>query len=201
MISYVKGTLVQSTPIFVVIEAAGIGYKIFIPASVFSKLPQLHEELILHTAYVIRELSHTLYGFLAEQDRDLFEALMGVTGIGPKIALSLIGHLPGHEFHQAITHHDIITLSKVPGIGKKTAERLIIEMRDKISSLVTMASSELSIYTQGDPSAQKISDAMSALINLGYNQLTAQKAIKKTLKDLPESINLSELITATLKNI
>lgn len=201
MIAYIKGLLVQSSPLSVVIETGGIGYKIFIPASVFSTLPQLHEQAVLHTSFVVRELSQTLYGFLTVQDRDLFEALMGVTGIGPKLALSVIGHLPGHDLHQAIANHDITTISKVPGIGKKTAERLIIEMRDKISALLPNDASEFALHTQSDPRAQKVSDAMGALINLGYNQMTAQKAIKKTLKDFPESIDLSELITAALKNL
>lgn len=201
MIAYIKGVLVQSSPLSVMIETGGIGYKILIPVSLFSKLPQLQEEAILHTSFIVRELSHTLYGFLSVQDRDLFEALMGVTGIGPKIALSIIGHLQGHELHHAIANHDISTISKVPGIGKKTAERLIIEMRDKISAIVSIDPSELAVHNQSDPRAQKISDAMSALINLGYNQITAQKAIKKTMKDIPESINLSELITAALKNL
>ena len=126
---------------------------------------------------------------------------MGVTGIGPKLALSIIGNMPGHELHHAITNHDIPTISKVPGIGKKTAERLIIEMRDKISNIVNLDPSDFAVHASSDPRAQRISDAMSALINLGYNQVTVQKAIKKTLKDLPESVNLSELITGALQNL
>ncbi len=199
MIAYIKGKITQASSIFVVIETVGVGYKIFIPASVYSKLPQGSEEMILHTSFVVRELSQTLYGFLTIQERDLFEALMNVTGIGPKLALSIIGHLPGHELHDAIRNNGISTLSKVPGIGKKTAERLIIEMRDKISTLVTVDPTDA--YAHSDPKSQKISDAMSALIHLGYNQITAQKAIKKTLENVPESIDLSELITSTLKNL
>lgn len=201
MIAYIKGLLVQSSPLFVVIETGGIGYKIFIPASLFSKLPQIKEEVILHTSFIVRELSHTLYGFLTTQERDLFEALMGVTGIGPKLALSIIGHLPGHELHNAISNNHISTLSKVPGIGKKTAERLIIELRDKIATLVILGPSDFAVQTQCDPRTQKISDALSALINLGYNQVTAQRALKKTLQDVPENINLSELISSALKNL
>lgn len=201
MIAYIKGLLVQSTPQFVIMETGGLGYKIFIPASLFSKLPQLQEETLLHTSFVIRELSQTLYGFLTVQERDLFEALMSVTGIGPKLALSIIGHLPGYELHQAITNNNINTLIKVPGIGKKMAERLIIELRDKISALVTIDPSEFALHAQSDPHMQKISDAMGALIHLGYNQITAQKAIKKTLKEMPESIELSALITGALKNL
>lgn len=201
MIAFIKGTLIQATPASIVVETGGIGYKIFIPASVYPKLPQIENPVLLHTSHVIREISQTLYGFLSYQERDVFEALMGVSGIGPKLALSLIGHLSTHDLQHAIANHDIASLSKVPGIGKKTAERLIIEMRDKLSQLLPPDPSSLAVHVNADPRAQKISDAMSALINLGYNQMTAQKAIKKTLKDLPESIDLAELITSALKHI
>lgn len=201
MIAYIKGRLVQATPLAVIIETNGLGYKIFIPASAFSKLPQIDEETILYTSFVVRELSHTLYGFNTAQDRDLFEALLNVTGIGPKIAISVIGHLSAQELHQAILNHDITSISKVPGIGKKTAERLIIEMRDKIGSILPFDPTEYAVQTNLDPKVQQISDAMSALVNLGYNQITAQKAIKKTLKEISETLSLSDLITISLKNI
>jgi Holliday junction DNA helicase RuvA len=200
VIAFIKGKLVQSGPMSVVLEAGGLGYKVFIPPSVFTKLPPLQEEVILHTSFVVRELSHTLYGFLTLEDRSLFEALMDVTGVGPKTALNLIGNLTPYELSIAITNHDIATISKVPGIGKKTAERLIMEMRDKISSLLPHDPSDYAVKSS-DPHLQKISDAMSTLINLGYNQMTAEKAIKKTLKDISEPINLSDLITVALKNM
>lgn len=201
MIAYIKGLLIQTTPMFVVIESRGIGYKVYIPVNLFSKLSSLNEEITLHTSFVVRELSQTLYGFVNPQDRDLFEALMGVTGVGPKMALNVIGHLSGQELYHAISQQDIPTLSKVPGIGKKTAERLMMEMRDKIASLLSLDISETPHSHPKEPHSQKISDAMSALINLGYNQITAQKAIKNTLKGVSEGIELSELITLTLKNM
>jgi Holliday junction DNA helicase RuvA len=135
------------------------------------------------------------------QERDLFDSLLGVTGIGPKLALSLIGHLPVHDLHLAISIGDIPTITKVPGIGKKTAERLIIEMRDKLPDLMPTDLSDLAVQMPSDPNARKISDAMSALINLGYNQITAQKAIKKTLSEKNDTIQLAELITYALKNV
>lgn len=200
MFAYIKGELVQATPLHAVIDVHGVGYRISIPANVFSKLPQLGHPVILHVSHVVRELSQTLYGFFSLQERDLFELLLGVTGIGPKLALSLIGHLYLHDLRTAISKADIATISKVPGIGKKTAERLVIELRDKISSAFPHDPSELSIPLS-DPQAQKISDAMSALINLGYNQAAAQKAIKKTLKDFSEDLDLAALITHSLKNV
>lgn len=200
MFSYVKGALTVANSSSVVIETAGIGYLIYIPASVFSRLPVLGSAVCLYTSYVVRELSHTLYGFLSEQERDLFETLMGVTGIGPKLALSIIGHLKLHDLHQAISCGDFPTICKVPGIGRKTAERLVIELRDKLPALDANTFTHLAVQT-GDPLSQKIRDAMGALVNLGYNQNAAEKAIKKTLRDSSQDVDLATLITQSLKHI
>jgi Holliday junction DNA helicase RuvA len=117
------------------------------------------------------------------------------------LALSIIGYLPIADLHRAIHSEDIRTICKIPGIGKKNAERLIIEMRDKINALLPLSFLERSIPVQNDPFAQKINDAMNALLNLGCNQMTAQKAIKQTLEELPEGIDLATLITNALKHI
>lgn len=201
MYAYIKGTLTASTPLFVVIETNGIGYKMAVPASLYSSLPQIGNEVLLHTSFVVRELSQTLYGFLSEDVRDLFEVLLAVSGVGPKTALSIIGHLSTHNLYEAIANNDIPKICKVPGIGKKSAERLMIEIRDKLPSLFPNKPSKFAISLEGDPRALMINDAMSALINLGYNQASSEKAIKKTLKDLPESIELADLITHCLKNV
>lgn len=201
MFAYIKGKLVHSTPLHVVIEAQGIGYKVFIPASLYSNLPATGEDVLLHTSFIVRELSQTLYGFITDSERDFFEALIGVTGIGPKLALSLIGHMSVVGLYKAISHADTAAICKVPGIGKKNSERLIIEMRDKVGSFFTTSPSDFALQTHSDTGSQKISDAMNALVNLGYNQATAQKAIKKTMKDFPEEIDLGTLITASLKNV
>lgn len=200
MYAYIKGVLVQSSPGGVVLEANGIGYKIFIPANVFSQLPQIGSTVTLHTSFVVRELAQTLYGFTTMQERDFYEALLGVTGIGPKIALALIGHMSLEALHGAISNEDTRMLCQVPGIGKKGAERLIIEMRDKVGGL-TLPPSHLSAKYVQDPHAQAVNDAVSALINLGYNQGMAQKAIKKSLKDIPDAIDVGALISSALKHI
>ncbi|HEV8051793.1 MAG TPA: Holliday junction branch migration protein RuvA [Parachlamydiaceae bacterium] len=199
MFAYLKGILTLSTPISVVMEVNGIGYKLFIPASACSQLPQIGSALTLHTAFVVRELSQTLYGFFSMQERDFFEALLGVTGIGPKIALALIGHMSLNELQRAISNSDTVTLCRIPGIGKKGAERLIIEMRDKVDA--SSLHDGLSAHYVADPHTQTVNDAVSALINLGYNQNIAQKAIKKSLKDIPEAIDVGALISLALKNI
>jgi len=195
MYHFMRGKLVEATPVFIILETAGIGYKIFIPASALSELPQLGEECFLHTSYVVREFVVALYGFLRPVERDLFELLQNVSGIGPKTALSLIGHLGPASLQAAVHGEEVFTLCKVPGIGKKTAERLIIELRDKILPAQTL------VNMPQDPSKTKISDAMNALVNLGYNHMTAQKALKKSLKELPETIDLGALVTHALKNV
>jgi holliday junction DNA helicase RuvA len=200
MFAFIKGTLIESTPTSVIIETGGIGYRIYIPADLHGRLPQAGCALLLHTSFIVRELSQTLYGFLSTQERDLFEALMGVTGIGPKLALSIIGHISLGDLQQAVLRSDIPTLSKIPGIGKKTAERLMIEMRDKLKDIAPVNADDATTIPL-DAKSQQISDVMSALINLGYSQQTAQKALKKTFKEIPEGIDLGKLISLVLQNV
>lgn len=199
MFAYIKGELSFATPIYAVVDVSGVGYQIFIPANVFSKLPQIGQPIFVYTSYIVREASHTLYGFLSQSEKDLFEILLGVTGVGPKTALSLIGHLSMDELQKAISNHNIAVISKVPGIGKKTAERLILELRDKLPAMAP-SPGDLSISFVGTSKGQLLRDAMSALVNLGYNQITAQKAIKKTMDDFSEEVDLATLITHSLKN-
>lgn len=199
MFAYLKGILIHAAPGSVILECQGIGYKVFIPANVSSQLPQINESLTLHTSFVVRELSQTLYGFFYMQERDFFESLLGVTGIGPKLALALLGYMPLNDLQHAISSGDAAAICRVPGIGKKGTERLIMEMRDKIDP--ASLSLEMSAHFVADPHAQAVSDAMSALINLGYNHTIAQKAIKKSLKEIPEAIDLASLISSALKHV
>jgi len=203
MYAYIKGLLTEVTLTSVIVETAGIGYRIYIPVHLFSSLPKVLEHIQLHTSFVIRENSETLYGFLSAHERDLFEILQGVTGIGPKLSLCIIGHMSAKDLKRAISHHDIGAISKIPGIGKKMAERLIIEMKDKLETI--FRDQEFSEYRTDftlNSKTSEVNDAMSALINLGYNQMTAQKAIKKTLKELPdENIELGTLIAKALQHI
>lgn len=197
MYSYIKGVLAHCTTNYAIIETAGVGYKIFIPANVFAHFPPLGSELLLHISFIVREQSHALYGFMTIHERDLFETLMGVTGVGPKLALSLVGHLSLTDLQQALNFGNIHALSKVPGVGKKIAERLVVELKDRnfpqdpAHFAIPLPSS----------ATQKINDAMSALINLGYHQNIAQKAIKKVMSETSEDIELASLITYALKII
>lgn len=196
MISYIHGILTVSTPSYAIIEAGGVGYKIFITSMTFAKLPQIKTECTLHTVHIVREQFQALYGFLQPHACDLFETLIGVSGIGPKIALSILGHMTEGDFAQAIANGDIPLLSKIPGIGKKTAERLLIEMRDKVGVAEGAGSVAMPIVNTA------ARQAMNALINLGYTQAVAQKAVKKTMDKLDvEEPHLAELISESLKHV
>ena len=196
MYEFIKGTLVEISPIKIIIETNNIGYKILIPISSYSNLPHLNSEIMCYTSLVIKEDSHTIYGFLSKKERDLFEILITISGIGPKTALALIGHLDISLFSNAIKNANTRLISKVPGIGKKTAERLIIEIRDKIKIFEKDLSEDT--YSQEDT---LISDAIGALINLGYNHLQAQKVIKKTLEENKDEKDVGKLIGIALKKI
>jgi Holliday junction DNA helicase RuvA len=195
MYATIRGKLSCNSPSYIVIEASGVGYKVFTPPHSLSDIA-LGQEVMVHTSFVVRENSQALYGFPKAEERDFFETLLDVSGIGPKLALNMIGALPLDHLSQAIVNRDIAVLSKIPGIGKKMAERLSIELKDKIPEFHGPGSFQINTEE-----GQKIKDALSALLNLGYNQNTAHKALKKTLSMLPEDADLSDMITHALKNI
>ncbi|KAF3362158.1 Holliday junction ATP-dependent DNA helicase RuvA [Chlamydiales bacterium STE3] len=196
MYSFFRGILIEASPSFAVLDVHGVGYKLLIPTSLFPKLPPLSAECLLHVSYIVRELSATLYGFLEPEERNIFEILQNVTGVGPKMALNLIGHLDPSHLHRAIHQNNLEVLCKVPGVGKKTAERLIVELRDKLSYIPN----ELKLTIEPNQASVQ-NDAINALVNLGYHLSIAQKAIKKSLTELPDNCDLSLLITHSLKNV
>lgn len=200
MFEYLTGKLTDTSLLKAVIEVNGIGYKIFIPISCYSKLPQVGKDVTLYISTVIREDSQKNYGFITRMERDLFENLIDVSGIGPKTALALIGHLDIADLQLAISQSNISLLSKVPGIGKKTAERLVIELKDKWGKLLGQ-NGDLSLGALSSGKKDAFSDAISALVNLGYSPLLAQKAVKTAISSSEEEPELSSLITSALRNL
>jgi len=198
MISFIKGILIKATPAEALVEVNGIGYTVQIPSSLYTELPAKGSEILLYTMFIVREQSHTLFGFLSTQERDLFEVLTAVSGIGPKTALNVIGHLPYDLLYKAVQNKDIARICKVPGIGKKSAERLILEVKDKLSAFSTPNPSAYAVTNS--QCEQTVRDAVCALVNLGYSQTIAEKAIEKSLKSQAETVELSALIATALKN-
>ena len=200
MLEYIKGTLVSISPHKAVVDVGGLGYLLHIPLSAFSAMPPIGKKITFFISSVIREDSYRNFGFLSVEERDLFKKISGVTGIGPKTALALIGHLDSTALESAITTANSTLLSKIPGIGKKTAERLIVELRDKV--LKGLKNSPLQTTPRKGISEedQRVNDALSALMTLGYNSLQAQQAIKKALTHFSEAPELSTLIRTALSS-
>lgn len=191
MYDYIKGKLIEKTPLKIIIEANNIGYSISIPLNFYNLLPNITSTIICYTFLVVKEDSHTLYGFSTKEERSLFEILLSTSGIGPKTALSIIGHLEFSNFANAVLTSNPSLISKIPGIGKKTAERLIIDLKDKIQNFKLPSKNQ----------ETHITDAINALINLGYNHFQAQKAIKKVQEKNKHEKDLGKLISLALKNI
>ncbi len=199
MFEYIKGTLTEATPVKVTLETHGVGYLLFIPLNNYAQLPKIGSLLTLYVSTVIREDSHKNYGFLTADQRDLFESLIEVSGIGPKTGIALLGHMEINDLQFAIVQGNTPAICKIPGIGKKTAERLIIELRDKVKKFGDKSSLSTSHSALGGQGV--IGDAISALINLGYNPVQAQKAIKTALGKSEEEPELAKLITSALRCI
>lgn len=198
MYAYLKGRLAVSTPSSATIDINGMGFQVFISPYTFNRLPQNGETLTLFTSFIVRENSQALYGFLATEEKQLFESLLDVSGVGPKMALSLTGHLTPDELLGAILKQDVKSLSKVPGVGKKTAERLILDLKDKALKL---AGPNPKAYQLTAPIDPEMEDALSALINLGYSSAIAEKALKKVRESSKEPLALGQLITLALRAI
>jgi len=194
MITFIKGKLVEKTPTHAIIESGGVGYLLHISLSTFSKIPD-NENLLLHTHLSIREDAHTLFGFFDKLEREIFRLLISVSGVGPSIARTMLSSMTSEQIQQAIATEDIPTIQSVKGIGAKTAQRVIIDLKDKI--LKTYAISEESIGS----SHNTIKDeALSALEVLGYTKRQVEKLIQKIIQATP-NISLEELIKQALKNL
>lgn len=197
MYESITGTLKEKDLLRAIVEAGGIAYRLFIPLSTYTRLPFGEAKVHLYLTHVVREDTESLYAFDVKEDRNLFEMLLNVSGIGPKTALAIVGHMENGAFQRAVHTSDVRLLSKLPGIGKKTAERLVIEMRDKFKGPVKTGGLQASSLAGASNSLE--SDAVSALINLGYNPLEAQRAVASI--NQTDEMDLGRLITAALQKI
>lgn len=193
VIAFLEGTLAEALPTQIVVNVNGIGYQILIPVSSYERLPQPGAPVKILTHLAVREDAHVLYGFLTPGERDLFRLLLHhVTGVGPKIALAVLSGLPSEMFKAAVVAGDIAAISKISGVGKKTAERIVLELKDKVGVAAEWeASSAKNAPSETDV---RMHDAVLALISLGYKQVEAHKAVRRVL-DLSESAPSAEELT------
>ena len=198
MITFLHGKLVEALPTQVVVDVNGVGYEVLIPLSSFDKLPQPGHEVKLLTQLVIREDAHQLYGFMTLAERDLFRLLVNtVSGIGPKTALNILSGMNATAFRGAVANGDVKSLSQISGVGKKTAERIVVELRDKIGAAGAWgaASAQRSL----SPDDQKINDAVLALMALGFKQIEAHDAVRSAQNSLGAKATVEDLVRVCLK--
>lgn len=184
MIGFIRGKLVTKTPPILVLDVQGVGYEIEAPMTTFYNLPSMGDTVHLHTHLVVREDAHILFGFSTEADRLMFRTLIKVNGVGPKLALTILSGQSADEFHRCIHDNDTAALIRLPGVGKKTAERLIIEMRDKLPAQ-SSATSDSSNPEQGSGLARSSAkqEAISALCALGYKAQDASKMVQNIAQE------------------
>lgn len=198
MITFLNGKLIEVLPTQVTIDVHGVGYEVLIPLSSYDKLPQPGEQVHLLTHLAIREDAHVLYGFMTPQERELFRMLIHtVSGIGPKIALNILSGMNTVAFRGAVANGDVKALSQINGVGKKTAERIIVELRDKVGAAGAWEAS--SAQRALSPQDQKVNDAVLALIALGFKQVEAHDAIRAAVEKLGESAGPDDLVRASLR--
>ena len=198
MIAQLKGTVLESSPLLVVLEAGGVGYEVHIPVTTAEKVPAIGAECSLFIHSVYREDSATLYGFAGRDDRDFFRLLVEkVSGIGPKIGISILSRMSTDLLRSAIASSDVGLLSKCPGIGKKTAERLVIELKDKVGLASTGSVTSLG-ETDVSGGASTFQDAVASLMTLGYKPADADKLVRKAVSKLSPDASVEALIKTAL---
>jgi len=187
MIGRLSGILLEKNPPQILVDVQGVAYELDVPMSTFYNLPVLHEKVVLHTQLIVREDAHLLYGFATNDERMAFRQLLKISGVGPKLALSVLSGLSLNDLAVAVANKEIGRLTKIPGVGKKTAERLLLELQGKFTA-TSLGSANKAVLTQG-------SDIINALLALGYNEKEASWAAKQ----LSAETNVSDGIRQALK--
>lgn len=196
MIAFVQGILEVKQPTRIVVNANGVGYEVFIPLSSYDQLPEVGTDCRILTYDHIREDIHQLFGFMSEDERSTFVMLMGINGIGPRLALSALSGLSVRELKLALIEGDIKRLSSISGVGKKMAERMVVELKDKIGTGEALEA--IAGKADESPEAMSMRDAVLALISLGYKQDEARKMVKKAMDSGAEADDVEGIIRKSL---
>jgi holliday junction DNA helicase RuvA len=198
MITFLHGKLVEAIPTHVTIDVHGVGYEALIPLSSFDKLPLPGNDVTLLTQLVVREDAHMLYGFMTSAERDLFRMLVNtVSGIGPKIALNILSGVSVNALRSAVANGDVKALSQISGVGKKTAERIVVELRDKVGAAAALEGA--SAHRTLSSADQKVNDAALALVALGFKQVEALDSVRAAQAVIGEQATVENLVRACLK--
>lgn len=204
MIACLTGSLLHKTPERIIVDVGGVGYDVAFCQSGLGHLPEIGEEVFVFIYTKVREDAIELFGFISREEKELFVVLMGVSGVGPKVALGIVGALSPSDFSRAVLTDDLHRLTQLPGIGKKTAERLCLELKDKIHAFVGHDDSIVGGQSAVDVDDQIASDIISALVNLGYPQVQARQALKNVMKSVPKdepNPPIEELLRLALRSL
>ena len=190
MIAHLRGRILEKHPSHLILEAAGVGYEVTISVPSFSGLPAEGAEVSLYIHTHVREDTLALYGFLRREEKQLFERLIGVSGIGPKLAITVLSGIAADALVTALRGNDLTALTRIPGVGKKTAERMVLELRDKLDGLAA---------APGPPPATRMEeDVISALVNLGYQRGSAEQAVKRALDKAGSGASFEQVFRQTM---
>lgn len=197
MIAYLEGKLIEKNPTHLILDVNGVGYSINIPVSSYTNVGEIGETVKVLTYQYVREDELKLYGFSSRQEKELFELLISVNGVGPKVALGILSSISVEDFQRSILREDLDVLTHISGVGKKTAQRLIVELKEKLSKVDLGVEKEIEDREKVVVSVED--EAVSALVSLGYNKFDARKAVEKVSSESKEESSIEELIKRALK--
>ncbi|MEX0822466.1 MAG: Holliday junction branch migration protein RuvA [Rhodothermales bacterium] len=199
MYAYVSGTLVEKRPTEAVIDVQGIGYRMQITTSTFEQLPPLNKPVKLFTYFHVREDASLLFGFASRPEKRVFEVMLGVSGIGPKLALAALSAMKPDDLRAHVIHGETAVLTSIPGVGRKTAQRLIVELKDRFADMEPIDEGAGTATKTSDPRTAARSDALAALESLGFARATAEKHLRSVLKKNPDVSVTEEMIRLVLR--
>lgn len=195
MIAHLRGTLAHKTATHVIIDVQGVGYGLAVPLSTFYRLPETGQSVSLNVHTHVKEDAIQLFGFLTPQEKEVFQIMISVSGIGPRLALNILSGISAEDLGQAISTQNFAKLTGIPGVGRKTAERIVFELRDKIIDILGKVSAP---PAEHEPVTN---DALSALLNLGYKRAVAKNAVDAVMRELGETPSLEVVLTEALKKL
>lgn len=199
MIARLSGILIQKSVTHCVVDVHGTGYSIVVPLSTFYELPEENQPVVLHVHTHVRDDAINLYGFRTREEREIFQMMISVSGIGPKLAVNILSGIAAGELIRAVAGENLKRLTGIPGVGKKTAERMILELKDKAAKLDRDEVSAGRVAVK--PGEQVKEDALSALVNLGYKGSAVKDAVDRIMKEAPEPLSLDRLLKQALREL
>jgi len=201
MIAFLSGKLLEKTANSVIVDVAGVGYEVLIPLSTFYEIGEVGSDIQLRIYTHVREDAIQLFGFKTNRERDLYLKLISVQGVGAKSAIGMLSGMSADEIIEAIRKDNLPKLTAIPGVGRKTAERLVVELRDKVGELsVAATAGDAAVSSQGQSGGDEFDDALSALLNLGYQRNAAEKAVQQVRREGVEA-NVQKILRASLQKL